>query len=94
MKEGVEISEAGSQYYLQYRSSPHTIQKLSTLQKRSNFQHENRKTEILKFNNTINSSFKETFFYYFWKIENIRDILSDKRGISVRSQSFTIFGKR
>lgn len=52
-----------------------------------------RRTEILKYNATINSSVKGTYFYYFWKVENINEILSDRRGISVRSPSFTLLGK-
>lgn len=52
----------------------------------------NRKAEISKYNVTINSSLKGTFFYYYWQIDNINEILSDTRGISVRSPSFTLLG--
>lgn len=85
----------------------HVPQKSSSLQKRTaqnslgeflvhpadDFSSENRKAEILKYNATINASIKGTFFYYYWNIENINEILSDRRGISVRSPSFTLLGK-
>lgn len=82
-------------------------QKLSNLQKRTvqtmknskavidDFEDiaEDRRAEIIKYNATINSSIKGTFFYYYWKIENANEILSDKRGISIRSPSFTLLGR-
>lgn len=72
------------------------LQKLSSLQKRTaqNNEAEARKEEILKYNTTINSSINGMFFYYYWKLENINEILSDQRGISVRSPSFSLLGKK
>lgn len=52
-----------------------------------------RTSEILKYNATINTSTKGIrYFYYYWKLENINEILSDNRGISVKSPSFALFG--
>lgn len=73
------------------------LQKLSNLQKRTahnDSESGTRDAEIAKYNATINSSIKGTFFHYYWKIENVNEILSDTRGISVRSPSFSLLSER
>lgn len=91
LREDVGISEED----YQYQNSPEIKIKKRTVHNNNQFAADletNRRAEILKYNATINSSAKGTFYYYYWQIENINELLSDTRGISVRSPSFTLLG--
>lgn len=82
-----EIAVSDEDY--QYQNSPEIRIEKRTVYTANTF---NRKAEISKYNVTINSSLKGTYFYYYWQIENINEILSDTRGISIRSPTFTLLG--
>lgn len=72
-----------------------STQKTFSLQKRTvetELNGDNRIAEILRYNGTVYSTAKGSFFSYYWKVENVKELLLDANLTSVKSPGFVLMG--